>query len=237
MDRHEFQEWAADFRKRFPTTGDWLYSLPEGTRDVWFEDCFKQFELRDCLAVNLQLMQEGELEAWQRERLPGIFIRRVPLLNYARKQRQREHEARKAEAKRRSRVPHRGKVGKLFTGAFTPNMLKCHLHVISAMDAYREKYGAPLNDEAIAAKVEEAFDQFDTLPDDDEDLPRLKCVDCRDSGLVSYIDEENGNRYAGVCECSAGREAAERWRQAKRPIGRAIVASQANSGAVEWDVP
>ena len=87
MNKQEFAQWLDDFTKRFPDVGAWLMARPS-TLQVWFDDCFSSFELADCRAVNMMLMGEGALsEAWNRDKIPAIFLKRVSEVRHARQKR------------------------------------------------------------------------------------------------------------------------------------------------------
>ena len=89
MTRDEFKTWADDFRLRFPDTGLWISKLSREARDVWFSDVFAALDLRDCLAVNCKLMADpSELEGYNRERIPGIYIKRCAQMRHDRAKRE-----------------------------------------------------------------------------------------------------------------------------------------------------
>jgi hypothetical protein len=105
MTRDDFKDWMKDFRARFPQSGTWLYGLDRDTLRTWFDDVFSNFELRDAKAVNYQLMMgDGEIEAWQRERLPAIYIRRMQEQLFRRRAREEDAKEKRRERERRSRL-------------------------------------------------------------------------------------------------------------------------------------
>lgn len=77
MNKSEFNEWGEDLANRMPSTGEWLFSLPPSTREVWFEDVFSNFELQDAIAANRDLMASGGVKAYDRENLPAIMLRKI----------------------------------------------------------------------------------------------------------------------------------------------------------------
>lgn len=232
MDRKEFGEWAADFARRFPSTGDWVRNLPQETRDVWFDDCFSRFELRDCMAANLQLMTDGDFEPWQRERLPAIFIRRVSQIRYERTQRQQEVAARKEAAKRRKQQ-RGGSFAAGLTKHFTPSMLKTFDEVRGHMDTHRERTGERMPDHRVEELVDIAFNRYDTNDDDPTNGPRFKCATCQDTGFVGFRDED-GVPYAGHCTCEIGLKRRDDFRSEGRELG---MSPSMKRDVVEWDVP
>lgn len=223
MDRAEFKKWACDFRARFPASGDWLINLPEETRDVWFEDVFSLFDLADCLQVNRELMRSGEIEAYQREKIPTVFMRRCQEIAYEREQVRvkRMLERRKAQ---RSGSFHDG----LLQG-FSPCMLQAYSETLIAMQDARSR-GEPMTDSEVCAYARELMDRYDTATDDELSRPTYKCLTCCDSGYVSFDDEQR-RRMVGHCDCEAGIKRRDAWRASGRSLARASA-----NRTVEWDI-
>lgn len=226
MDRQQFKTWASDFKARFPSTGDWLINLPDDTRNLWFEEVFSMLELADCVRVNRELMKSGELEAYQREKMPTIFFKRCQEIEYERDQvrLRRLHEKRNADRQRR---------GLSFTQAilsrFDPCMLRAYDEVVSAMQSAKKR-GEPMSGQQIRDLAGRIMDEYDTNEDDELSSVTYKCLSCRDSGFVSYRDP-SGRPFAGACDCSAGDKRRESFKLNGKTLGRT-----SQNVATEWEV-
>lgn len=152
MNKSEFARWMKDFRTRFPATGNWVTGLDKETLKCWYEDVFAAFELRDALAVNEQLMTDGELEAWQREKIPAIFIRKLQEQSWRRRQRELDAKAEKAEAERRQRIAQQRRRGGSdarqmpLTGTFTAPMRVAYDDLVKIRADHQAKHGQPMPD-------------------------------------------------------------------------------------------
>lgn len=76
MNRTEFNQWWADYSRRFPDTGRWVADL-EGSVLVDWLDALSDIEVDDAMDVNRKLMA-GDLvpiQAYQREQTPAIIRR------------------------------------------------------------------------------------------------------------------------------------------------------------------
>lgn len=217
MTREEFKTWADDFSKRFPASGDWLGGLSTATRQVWFEDCFSSLELRDCLAVNRQIMLAGELEAYRREHLPAIFIKGCQDLAHAREQRA---EARRPQQREESLSGTKR--------TFTPVMRRVLNRVESEQRRYRQDHvGERMPDSDCLSLVDSLMRQLDQ-DDDETTSPRFKCLDCRDSGFVHFRDSKQ-RPMCGHCSCALGISRRDAFHEHGRVLGAAV-----QDKAVEW---
>lgn len=208
MTRDEFADWIAHFATRFPTTGDWVLALPRATLDVWFGDVFERLELRDCLAVNVSLMESGEIEAWQRERIPSLFIKRCQDIAYARRQR----ENRLSEEESVERHTMRAAAGRAFRDTL-------------AEVRRRRESGQDVD---VASIVDTIMAQVDDDAEEHDSGRWVKCSDCQDSGLVSFRDHK-GRPYAGHCTCEKGIAKRDAYNARGRTLGMAP-----QQGVREW---
>jgi hypothetical protein len=208
MTRDEFKTWFEDFRARFPETGLWMSKLPKATRDLWFNDYFSSLDLRDCLAVNHHLMETPEaLEAYNREKLPGVFLKRCQEVSYDRQHRESRHGlSRDAEV-------YAGKEH------FDTSMGKILRMVEARQREHLEKTGERMSDAERKVLVDELFAEYDTS--DDRSGPRYRCHLCRDTGLCSY-DDHKGRQIVGHCRCELGDKKRTSFEKNKKRLGPAM---------------
>lgn len=228
MNRTEFKEWLDHFRLRFPATGEWMAGLATGTIAAWFEDVFATLELRDCLAVNVQLAKDGELAAYDRERIPSIFIRRAQEIAHERRRREQTRNP-TADTEFIRRARERGLDP--FSTIRSDRIMGQAFRTIQQSMSERRDRGVKLTQEIIHDLTEQAFaDNYDADADDALDGPRYRCLRCFDTGFVSYRDNQ-GRPMCGHCECDAGIKKRD---QLQWPSGKRI--GPQSHGVVEWSV-
>lgn len=215
MDREEFRKWAIDFGERFPASGDFLGSLPSATREKWFDEIFAGLTLADCLEVSRRIMAQGDLAAYQREHIPSIFIKRCSELKWERD----------LAAKKRADEQFKKEQGEnSFAGTrarFTPIMKRILKRVEFAQREYSETHGGEWMPDADRRQLlDELFDELDTDPDDRESQPRYKCLECRDTGFVSFRDDR-GRPMCGHCGCERGIKRRDQFTNEGRTLGAA----------------
>lgn len=217
MERHEWMDFMTDFTARFPSTADWLRKLPVETREIWFTDVFSVIDYRDAIQVSRQLMEsDEELEAFKRERIPGIYLKRTGMIRQDREERHRELERRK----------QRGKYGRRDV---TPVLGRIQEIIGRTVALYREQHGERMPQEELEQLVDTLFDEHDVIADDDLKLPRFKCPECLDAGFIGYRKESRP--YVGHCECQRGHDMRDRFKERGRTLGSAAVAL---GRVVEW---
>lgn len=230
MTREEYSEWALHFARRFPTTGKWLMELPGDTRDAWFTEVFSELELRDCLAVTIMLVSSGELAAYDREKLPAIYVKKSREVQYLREFRASQRRSKPDEEFIRRSKELRGGDGyetirrcSIMGPAFT--------FVMDRIRGWQTTHeGHVIDADTMREFVDEAFVN---VPSDDDyapDGPRYKCPKCFDTGFVSYRDSRD-RPCAGHCECDTGNRKGEtlKWDSGRRlgPVPQ--------TEAVEWE--
>ena len=95
MTNPEFDQWVKDFRVRFPDTAAWMKQLPQETLEIWRDEFFSQFELRDALAANCSLMSDPDFQFTKRERIPAVMSKRMQEIRFTRDDRFRKAQERK----------------------------------------------------------------------------------------------------------------------------------------------
>lgn len=124
MTKQEYAQWLDDFSKRFPDAGAWLKSRP-ATLQVWFDDCFSSLEYTDCRAVSIKLMESGGLnEAWNRDKIPSIYLKQCGVIRADRERRIQERELKKETARREAVVRGGGIINS------DASMRECFMQVI-----------------------------------------------------------------------------------------------------------
>ncbi len=210
MTPKEFLDWMADLGRRFPQTGEWLKAQPPETRAAWYDDVFAGIEYRDAVAVNQLLMRgQGDIEAWQRERIPAIYIKRTAELRY-------DREQRTAATKSREEQPQLSGTRR----SFDSGMRRVLARIERQFRAYREEHdGQRMPDDAKQSVIDEACQD---ITDDGANFEgRYRCLTCLDSGWVSFRDD-NGKPMTGVCRCERGKKREQNWNdRRKTPIGNA----------------
>lgn len=152
MTRDEFKKWLNDFSKRFPSTGEWLKKLDRETLEHWFDGVWSSFELRDALAVNERMMIEFEIEPWERERLPKIFIKRLQEQRYYRNKREEDARNRQREIEYRRRLKQQRRDGASpgerldVTRQFTTSMVAAYSDLREMRRDYRKDHGEYMPD-------------------------------------------------------------------------------------------
>lgn len=130
MDRPEFKLWVDDLRRRLPEVGYFVATLPEETRDIWFNGIFAEHSLCDAYAVNVELMHTGEgLARYERDRLPSLFREKLKA----------KRSARTSGEIQRSRIPYAG----AWTNTTEDDAINapCYRELLRRMAAYRAEHG------------------------------------------------------------------------------------------------
>ena len=197
MKLDQFKTWITDFRKAFPTSGQWLESRSSDTLLYWFDAVFESLELDDCMSATRRLMTAGEFQAFDRERVPAIIAKLAQDIAYERKERQIAVKERKRREMSRPGTPE-----------FTSSMGAAFRSLLAA----KETRG--MTREETERFVEEYIDEhYET---DELDEPRYRCLTCRDLGTVSFVDDY-GRTSVGHCDCSSGQNVSERsWKSGRR---------------------
>lgn len=159
MTNNEFQTWLTDFTAAFPGLGEWIEKLPakKATMRHWFENVFVNIEFADAWAVTRRMFKgdDAMVAAYDREKLPQII---ASLADRARDRRLNP------------------------TGEFIPEYVEAGnrkkkfdlIGICSKIQAAMKGGMSPI----------EACEKH--LPaTDPEEAPRYKCLDCRDTGMVS----------------------------------------------------
>lgn len=227
MDKVDFREWARHFVTRFPVTGAWFMGLQPEVRDAWFDDVFSTLELRDCMAVNAALMADGELAAYDREKIPSIFIKRCQEVRHARQAKERKtHPPADEDFVRRAK--RRG--GDPFESIRGDRIMGRAFGIVTGQMRELKDAGKPVNDEVIHELVERAFEEnYDEAEDSALDEPSYKCPKCCDTGLRSYRDSQK-RPMVGHCDCTRGIVKRD---QLKWASGRTL--GPASHEVVEWE--
>ena len=85
MKESEFKKWFEKFANRYPQTGRYISEQSKAYRELLFTDSFEAFELRDAMAMNLDL--DDLPAAYDRDRLPAYFRQKLREQEYNRVQR------------------------------------------------------------------------------------------------------------------------------------------------------
>jgi hypothetical protein len=202
MERDEFRRWADDLSTRLPSLAKYVLELSTSARAVWFDDIFANFELRDALAMNQELMASGEgLSTYERDKLPSLFIRTMSGIVARRQYREEERRV------------HRGARRTVMIDAIMGPMLR---QVTDQVRDYKRDHDGELpSDELVREWTAAAHEQFDRMPDDDQAGPRYSCLRCKDTGYVEF--ESASVRYVASCpDCEAGKKKRDQvWRSGR----------------------
>lgn len=199
MNREEFDNWAKDFGARFPQTRTWLQQIPDAkaTVDVW------RSVLADVTADEVSLvtmrLSAGDLPpiaAYEREQTAATIRRHVL-----------EIRSRHTELENKRHLRNDG----LPMEECLPRMTQAGFSCLEALRGIRQDMAGGMSKEDAQAKW---------LPETpNEQQPRYRCLDCKDSGLRKVwairsmtAAKENRltrrNSYQSVtrCQCSKGGE-------------------------------
>lgn len=161
MTREEFTNWLAEYKAAFPQTGKWIDELParKTTLSLWYETTFVNLELCDCQAVTRRMVKGEDQpgEAYERDQLPQMIAAYAKAAKSRRVFRSTGTEF----------VPEYVEAG---LGKKKFDLLGICSKIKAAM--------------AGGSSAQEACEVH--LPKTaDEDLPRVRCLDCKDTGLVN----------------------------------------------------
>lgn len=192
MTRDEFSNWIAEYSAAFPQTGKWIAELParKATLGLWYETTFVNLELCDCQAVTRRMLKGEDQpgEAYERDQLPQLIA------GYAAAARNRRLH------KPTNFVPEYIEAGQ---GKKKFDLIGICSKIIAAMKG--------------GSSAQQACEVH--LPKTDlEDLPRVRCIDCKDTGLVNVwhvtamaaakrgtFDRKRHTSNCVIrCRCSAG---------------------------------
>ena len=199
MTRDEFRDWVSDLQRRLPDTGHYVATLPKETRDCWYDDVFANVDLRDGTAANQRLMQTG-VKAFDRERLPA---------HHCSARAKRSHT--KGASVRESGASNGNVANAVWVmddaESFDPLMRRCFIALGDHQQQQREQHDTPITNDQRREFVHAYFESHDTSDPTNE--PRYTCLDCLDSGLVSFALDDR--RTVGYCRCARGDQTGERF--------------------------
>ena len=191
MDLSEYREWHEDLSAKLPQIAAMVKALPADTKRSWFADHFAMFELVDCVAANSQLALDPPTRV---DRLPAKIAQL----------------AQKARWKRL----HEGETSRIDTTGPKDLVRSTGGGSADALDASREfrtrvRKSCPdctkwhLCDTHNAEHKKLISDIIDKHSPGEDNEPRYKCLDCRDSGMLTRIDDKH-RQYTLACHCEAG---------------------------------
>lgn len=192
MTREEFTSWLTEYKAAFPQTGKWIDELParKATLGLWYETTFVNLELCDCQAVTRRMLkgEDEPGEAYERDQLPQMIA------SYA------GHARNRRLHKPTNFVPEYVEAG---MGKKKFDLLGICSKITAAIK------GGSSPEQACEVHLPKTAD---------EDLPRVRCLDCKDTGLVNVwhvtamaaakrgtFDKRRHTTNCVIrCRCSAG---------------------------------
>lgn len=143
MERDEWGTWADDLRNRLPALGEYIWKLDKKSRDIWFDEIFSKFDLRDAMQLNYRLFN-GEIEIppkYEWDLLPRFINRQLLRI-----------QAERIEAQRKpGDQPHVGdSSGAMQYVTKHPSCSRVYHRLCDELRLYREKHGKHMPNDVYA---------------------------------------------------------------------------------------